>query len=203
MTAGRQVISQSQEWCTPPKYTEAIKRFFGKQVDLDPCSNKYSIVNAKTEYRLPKNDGLKLSWNFETIYVNPPYGRAKDSEYSIYDWLEKCFEAYESYGSEVLALVPVATNTKHWKDFVFGKAAAVCFLSDTRLKFLVNGSVDNKGAPMSCCMIYWGKNLAKFQEIFTELGAVVPVKNAYDSGVKKQRASARKNIHHEFQLELQ
>lgn len=190
MTAGRQNISQSQDWCTPRKYVETIRVFFGGMIDLDPCSNKFSIVDAHTEYKLPKKDGLKESWDFDTVFVNPPYGRAKNSQTSIYDWFEKCYEAHKEYGSEVLALVPVATNTSHWKEFVFGKARAVCFLSDTRLKFLVNGSEDNKGAPMSCCMIYWGKHFDKFLNHFSDHGAVVPVKQAYGKR-KKPKAKSK------------
>ena len=183
MTAGRQIVSQSQEWCTPKKYVDAVRTFFGGSIELDPCSNGHSIVKAKVEYKLPKKDGLKNSWDFQTIYVNPPYGRAKNSMYSIYDWLEKCAFAHAEFGSEVLALVPVATNTSHWKEFVFGNASAVCFLADTRLKFLVDGSEDNKGAPMSCCLIYWGVNFSEFQRVFSKHGAVVPVKDAYKEKV--------------------
>ena len=181
MTAGRQIISQTQEWGTPPKYVKAVHRFFGSSPDLDPCSNKSSIVKAKVEYILPQKNGLKESWDYRTIYVNPPYGRAKKSSSSIYDWLKLCAIAHQQYGSEVLALVPVATNTAHWKEFVFGNAHAVCFLADTRLKFLVDGSEDNKGAPMSCCMIYWGQDLKRFQKVFSEFGAIVSVKTAYQA----------------------
>jgi hypothetical protein len=38
-------------------------------------------------------------------------------------WFVKCESANREYNSEVLVLVPVATNTGHWKNFVFGKAA--------------------------------------------------------------------------------
>jgi hypothetical protein len=179
MTAGRKLISQNQTWCTPKKYVEAVRFFFEGEIALDPCSNESSIVQAKKEYRLPKKDGLKNSWNFKTIYVNPPYGRAKNSTSSIYDWLEKCAEAHSQFGSEVLALIPVATNTSHWKKFIFGQAAGICFLSDTRLKFLVDGQEDNKGAPMACCMVYWGKNYKKFHKNFNQFGAVLPAINSY------------------------
>lgn len=179
MTAGRKIISQSQQWCTPRKYVTALHDFFKGAPELDPCSNKNSIVQAKTEYILPKQDGLKESWKYKTIYVNPPYGREKSARSSIYDWFERCHEAHQKHKSEVLALVPVATNTAHWKEFVFGQAEAVCFLSDTRLKFLVEGTENNKGAPMSCCMIYWGKDLKRFQKVFAPFGAVVSVKEAY------------------------
>lgn len=192
MTAGRQVISQSQSWCTPSKYVLAINEFYGGRVELDPCSNINSIVNAKTEYMLPDKDGLKNSWNFKSIYVNPPYGRAKNSEYSIYDWLEKCSFAHYEYGSEVIALIPVATNTSHWKDFIFGKACAVNFLADTRLKFLVDGKEDNKGAPMACCLVYWGKNLSYFQQVFGKFGATVPVMNAYANAQRSRSKNTDK-----------
>jgi hypothetical protein len=173
MTAGRTLNTLSQEWGTPSKYVLAVREVLGGQISLDPCSNVYSIVNAVTEYQLPKHDGLKESWDFPTIYVNPPYGIDKEHGTSIRKWICRCAEAHQKHNAEVLALVPVATNTRHWKNYVFGNAAAVCFLYDTRLKFLVNGLSGGKGAPMSCAMIYWGKNVEKFQTVFCRFGAVI------------------------------
>ena len=69
--------------------------------------------------------------------------------------------------------MPVATNTKHWKDYVFGVADAVCFLYDTRLRFLVDGKDEGKGAPMSCAMIYWGRASFTVPGSFVAHGAVV------------------------------
>lgn len=177
MSAGRNINTQSQHWGTPLKYIKAVKEFFGGVIELDPCSNQYSIVNANVEFRLPETDGLKEKWAFRKIYVNPPYGIDKDRGTTIKHWLAKCASAYEEYGSEVLALVPVATNTGHWKQSVFGKARAVCFLYDTRLKFLENGQDKGKGAPMACAMIYWGDNFDKFYNIFAEFGAVADFSN--------------------------
>lgn len=180
MTAGRQINTLSQEWGTPEKYVNAVREVFGGQIDLDPCSNKYSIVHAWTEYRLPKHDGLRESWHFPTIYVNPPYGIDKEHGTSIKHWLRRCAVTHQQFKSEILALVPVATNTGHWKNYVFGKAVAVCFLYDTRLKFLVNGQNGGKGAPMSCAMIYWGRNFDKFFSVFSRFGAVVDLRNLKD-----------------------
>lgn len=177
MTAGRKINTFSQEWGTPEKYVHAVREVFGGRIDLDPCSNEYSIVHARTEYRLPKHDGLRESWNFPTIYVNPPYGIDKERGTSIKRWLGRCAMAYKHFKSEVLALVPVATNTGHWKNYIFGKATAVCFLYDTRLKFLVNGENGGKGAPMSCAMVYWGKNFDRFSTVFSKFGAVVDLRN--------------------------
>ena len=177
VTAGRTINTLSQEWGTPEKYVKAVCDFFGGHIDLDPCSNKYSIVGAKTEYRLPRHDGLHESWNFHSIYVNPPYGIDKERGTSIKKWLCRCAEANKIHKSEVLALVPVAANTGHWKNFVFGNATGVCFLYDTRLKFLVNGQNGGKGAPMACAMIYWGKNFERFIAVFSKFGAVIDLRS--------------------------
>ncbi len=177
MTAGRKIVGQSTDWGTPKKYVDAVREVFGGSINLDPCSNRFSIVHADTEYSLPTHDGLRESWDFATVYVNPPYGLDQERGRRISDWLRKCEEAHKLHGAEVIALVPVATNTGHWKRYIYGKATAICFLYDTRLRFLVNGKDSGKGAPMSCAMIYWGTNFERFSEVFLPFGAVVSLEN--------------------------
>jgi len=171
MTAGRKVNTSSHHWNTPPLYVEAVKTVFGGGIALDPCSNVYSIVGAGCEYLLPATDGLKAPWTFPTIFVNPPYGGDKERGTTIKDWLRRCVEAHRA-GSEVIALIPAAPNTSHWKQFVWGAASAICFLYDTRLKFLVAGEAGGKGAPMACAVAYWGHNPERFSEVFSKFGAV-------------------------------
>jgi hypothetical protein len=196
MSAGRTINSKSKDWGTPLKYVKAVKDFFGGEIDLDPCSNNYSIVKAKTEYILPKTDGLKDSWNYKTIYVNPPYGINKSNKTSIKNWLYKCAKANEDYGSQVVALVPVATNTAHWKHYVWTKATAVCFLYDTRLKFLINGKDEGKGAPMSCSMIYWGNEYQKFYSIFKEFGSVIDLRH-----LRGEHFGVKNGMHHQISMQ--
>ena len=176
MTAGRTIHSQSTDWCTPFRYVSAVKEMFGGVIDLDPCSNRWAIVKAKTEFSLPKKDGLNKKWNYKTIYVNPPYGADRKRKTTIKNWLYKCVHANQHFHSEVLALIPVATNTSHWKEYIWGKATAVCFLYETRLKFLENGEKEGKGAPMSCAMVYWGKSYERFFNIFLQFGAIVDLR---------------------------
>lgn len=184
MTAGRKSAeSLSQNWCTPPKYVDAILEFFGGTVALDPCSNNYSIVGASVEYALPEIDGLTATWEFPTVFVNPPYGRDRQRNTSIRDWLRRCYEANRRHGAEVLALVPVATNTRHWKEYVFGAATAVAFLYDTRLRFLENGTDSGKGAPMSCAMVYWGAEYDRFERTFLRFGAVVDLRQLHGKSI--------------------
>ena len=183
MSAGRNINTQSQEWGTPGKYVEAVKRVFGGSIDLDPCSNEHSIVRATVEYTLPAQDGLKESWDYPRIFVNPPYGIDQERGTAIKHWLYRCAHAHHDHQSEVIALVPVATNTGHWKKYVFSRATAVCFLYDTRLRFLVNGRDEGKGAPMSCAMIYWGRNDARFFDVFIRHGAVVDLRPLHDQPI--------------------
>ena len=168
MSLNRNNISKNKSWNTPPKYINLIDEFFGI-TELDPCSNNFSMVNSKIRYCLPV-DGLKESWDYKTIFVNPPYGKSPETKTSIYDWILKGINSHEQYKSEILYLIPVATNTKHFKDLIFKKACGICFLNDTRLKFWNNGVEDKKGAPMSCCMVYFGNNYIKFENIFKLYG---------------------------------
>jgi hypothetical protein len=132
-------------------------------------------MDSKVKYILPI-DGLKESWNYKTIYVNPPYGRDPDKKTSIKDWLEKGCSAYEKYNSEILYLIPVATNTRHFKDIIFKKGKGICFLEDTRLRFYNKGVEDKKGAPMSCCMVYFGNDYDRFESVFRKYGKCFEIK---------------------------
>lgn len=186
MSAGRSVNTLSQSWCTPIKYVNAVRKFFDGQIDLDPCSNIHSIVHANTEFILP-TDGLKEEWCYQNIYVNPPYGADRERGTTIKNWLVKCCQTHERFGSEIIALIPVASNTSHWKQCVFGKASAICFLYDTRLRFLIDGTEEHKGAPMACCMVYWGKQIQKFDNVFMEFGAVVDITSLHKKTIGKDR----------------
>ena len=172
MTAGRKSSQNKQGWNTPQKYSDSIFSLFGV-VELDPCSNQNSIVRCKTKIILPI-DGLKeVDWsNYKTIYINPPFGRDYERKSKIKDWIQKAyFTSMNHTEVEITMLIPVATNTSHWKEYILGKAS-ICFLEDTRVVFRINGKEDNKGSPMACAMIYYGKNKKKFKEVFSKYGFV-------------------------------
>jgi hypothetical protein len=177
VTAGRQALSENKDWCTPPNIVASVRRVFGGEIDLDPCSNSYSLVGARVSYRLPDQDGLVESWDFERIYVNPPYGSDKSRGTRIAHWFARIGGAARR-GSEVIALVPVATNTGHWKKQVYPLAGAVCFLYEPRVRFYIGGVEDPKGAPMSCAVIYWGSRVDDFAREFRAHGAVLPLADA-------------------------
>jgi len=170
MTAGRKNDSTKKDWNTPPKLIVPIRDFFGGTIDLDPCSNSTSLVGASSEFILPSNDGLVEPWTGKSIYVNPPYGRSAGGS-SLYDWFLKALAEYTD-DKEIIFLVPVATNTKHFKEIVFTNFNAICFLSDTRLRFFNEGVEDKKGAPMACCLCYLGMRAERFKQMFKPFGKV-------------------------------
>ena len=166
MSAGRKNNSPTKHWNTPPKIISAIKKFWNGEIALDPCSNEHSLVGAKREYILPV-DGLKEHWA-EKTFVNTPYGRNQENKTSLLDWVIKA----ENSPPEIIMLIPVATNTRHFYK-VFETAQSICFLKDSRLKFWMEGREDKKGAPMACCLVYWGLEGERFKKEFGGLGKVV------------------------------
>jgi DNA N-6-adenine-methyltransferase (Dam) len=179
MTAGRTVIGKSVHWGTPPKYIDAVRKAFRGDIALDPCSNEWSIVGAKTEWTLPNDDGLRSQWDYPTVFVNPPYGLDKARGTRISHWIAKCANSSEKFQSEIIALIPLAANTKHWKEHIWAKATSICFLYDTRLRFLENGKDTGKGAPMACCAVYWGKYPKLFSDAFVTHGATIELRDIH------------------------
>jgi hypothetical protein len=67
--------SERPDWNTPARVVDVVREVAGGEIGCDPCSNATSIVGARVEYRLDRNqNGLELPWSSLT-YINPPYGR--------------------------------------------------------------------------------------------------------------------------------
>lgn len=170
MTISREQFGKNKHWNTPIEYIAALKEMWG-EIDFDPCSNEFSLVGANTS--LVKG-GLEADWSgYKTIYVNPPFGR--DGKNSIKYWLEKICETSRIGNNQIVALIPVSTNTNFWQNTVFKFAKSICFIKTPRIKFGIEGNFNNKGAPMACCFVYWGKNCLAFEEIFSKFGKSVRV----------------------------
>lgn len=180
MVAGRKNKDNKKDWNTPIKIIEIVKKFFDGKIELDPCSNNNSLVCAEHNFILPLNDGLIEDWNYKTIYINPPFGRDFSRKTRIYDWVIKSIKSNKLYNSEIILLIPVATNTEHFKEIFNIKKGAICFLYDKRLRFLDssnNNKEDKKGSPVAICIIYIGEKYDKFKKTFEELGKIFIIKN--------------------------
>ena len=152
------------DWNTPGCVLERVRRV--APIDLDPCSNAASIVNAAVEWHLERDgDSLRRDWMCTPgllIYVNPPYGR------DIGTWVARCAGTAIGIGpSAVVALIPARTDTAWWHRYAT-TADAICFWRG-RLTFL--GAA--QGAPVPSAVAYWGPCRATFRREFCDAGWIV------------------------------
>lgn len=140
--AGKAALtSNNEEWETPQSLFEKLDAIY--HFTLDPCSTH---LNAKCEKHYTREeDGLSRSWEGETVFCTPPYGR------NIGRWVEKC--ARESKRARVVLLIPARTDTAYFHDFIYHKAR-IQFLRG-RLKFEMGGVAMNT-APFPSMLVYWG-----------------------------------------------
>lgn len=94
-------------------------------IELDPCTEPDNPVGAAAFYTPPR-DGAALPWNAESVFVNPPYGKARER------WVTRCIEAGEA-GARVALLIPAATDTRIFQLALRSADAAV--LIRGRLKY--------------------------------------------------------------------
>ena len=140
-TNGAAFQSNKNDWETPQKLFDELNEKY--HFTLDPCSNG---KNAKCEkYFTEKENGLIQSWEGETVFVNPPYGR------TISEWVKKCSQ--ESKHAKILLLIPTRTDTKYFHQYIY-RQADIEFLQG-RLKFEQNGKPTNS-APFPSMIVKWG-----------------------------------------------
>lgn len=127
--------SDSNEWSTPQLFFDKLNEKFS--FTLDPCATDY---NTKCEKYFTKDiNGLEQSWEGETVFVNPPYGR------ELKHWVKKAYYESRKPNTTVVLLCPSRTDTKYFHDFMM-KASELHFVKG-RLKFdnLLNKT--NNSAP--------------------------------------------------------
>ena len=116
--------STTNEWATPQEFFDKLNEEFN--FTLDPCATPQN-AKCKKFYTI-KEDGLKQNWQGETVFCNPPYGRA------IKDWVRKCYEESKKPNTIVVMLIPARTDTTYFHDYIYKKARDIRFVKG-RLKF--------------------------------------------------------------------
>lgn len=139
--AGKAALtSNNEEWETPQDLFDKLDAIY--HFTLDPCSTDENAKCAKHYTR--ENNGLLQSWEGETVFCNPPYGR------QISQWVEKC--SNESKHAKIVLLIPARTDTAYFHDYIYNHAQ-IEFLRG-RLKFEINGKSLNS-APFPSMLVYW------------------------------------------------
>ena len=104
----RTFYERNQAWSTPQHFYDQLNEEFN--FTLDPCCSKETAKCEK--FYTEEDDGLSKSWKGETVFMNPPYGRA------IKDWIYKAHNEW-LLGATVVCLIPSRTDTRYWHDWIF------------------------------------------------------------------------------------
>lgn len=141
-----------QTQLTPEYVLEPVREALGGFIDLDPCTLPDNPCGASRFYA-PPEDGLTLPWDAETIYANPPYGKAREP------WVERCMDAGRQ-GARVVLLIPAATDTR-----VFQRAlitASEALLIQGRVKFgVLRPNRRQQAASHPSALIAWNCSLTR------------------------------------------
>ena len=105
MTLNRALLSsEAMTYETPGPLFESLDALFAFTLDAAA-----SAKNAKTpRYFDERANGLAQSWEGETVWLNPPYGRALPS------WIHRARRAALEERAIVVLLVPYRPDTEWW-----------------------------------------------------------------------------------------
>jgi phage N-6-adenine-methyltransferase len=117
----------SDKWQTPPTLLTSIKEEFGNDL-FDPCPITWAPGDQ---------DALTIPWGARA-FVNPPYSR-------VAEFVKKAAEE-QAKGCTVVMLINVATDTRWFHEYIYGKPNVEVRFIKGRLKF-INAQQPDKVAP--------------------------------------------------------
>lgn len=154
-----------QTQITPPYVLAPVRVALGGTIGLDPCTEPDNPTDALS-YFTAEVDGLGQAWGANTIYVNPPYGKAREP------WVERCIEAAAD-GRKVVLLMPAATDTRIFQRALTSADEAV--LIKGRVKFgVLRPNRRQVAASHPSALIGWNVSLVPC----AHLGMVIKAKEA-------------------------
>jgi hypothetical protein len=150
---------------TPLEVLEVIRAY--RAIDLDPCSNPWSLVGARVELSLHRGDnGLEARWDLLAgedgwVYLNPSYGPGE-----LARWMAKiAAEASAAPELEMMAIVPLSLETR-WSAIALDSCDA---WGPWRSRIAWgNGdpSVNQGGAKQPSSAWYWGPRRFRWADHF-------------------------------------
>ncbi len=150
----------NQTQLTPDYVLEPVCEALGG-IALDPCTEPDNPTRAERFYYLPV-DGVVQPWDARSIFVNPPYGKAREP------WVRRCIES-GSLGRRVVLLIPAATDTRIFQE-ALSSADEVVFIKG-RVKFgVLRPNRRQVAASHPSALIGWNVSLAAC----AHLGLLVP-----------------------------
>ena len=136
---------EMQRQLTPGYVLEPVREALGS-IELDPCTEPDNPTGAAHFYTAA-TDGAEEPWGAGTIYVNPPYSKARER------WVARCIEAAAA-GSRVVLLMPSHTDTRLFHRAI-QTASHVVFIKG-RVKFgVLRENRRQEAASHPSCLIAW------------------------------------------------
>lgn len=159
------------EWYTPPEYASAASKTMGG-IDLDPASTEIANLGVGAKKHYTKDDnGLEQEW-FGNVWMNPPYSQPLISQFST-----RLVEDYAKQDiKQACVLVNNATET-NWYQRMIKACSVVCFLKG-RVKFIDKHGKESGTPLQGQTILYFGKNVKKFNENFKKFGTILWNKGA-------------------------
>jgi hypothetical protein len=161
--------STSDGWCSPPEIAGPLADHFAGPVDVDPCSNERSIIQARMSLR---SGGLVLPWRLEkpvdrTGYQNDPYSKSEA-------WTHKMVaELAAGNVREHVRLCMMSTSTAWWSDMCLLPKRNPRVLALKRIAFLDPDAATAGEKRMGCrfepALVYFGPRAARFTRTFAHL----------------------------------
>lgn len=162
--------AKRDDQCTPPEIVDEVRWILGGSIDLDPCSNPWSVVGAEREVMLPEweaaahtvleperlarvtfGDGLAaVPWR-GNLYVHPPYAHEV-----LVPFMAAAAAAAASGAADCIMLSIVKTSLMGWQEHA-PKAAATCWLKG-RVSYLVPGEDKRVNAPFHSCLMLFTRS---------------------------------------------
>lgn len=156
----------NQTALTPAYVLDPVRAMLGGTIGLDPCTTPDNPVGAEQFYA-PPEDGAALPWDADTIWVNPPYGKARER------WVARCADAGAA-GRRVVLLIPAHTDTR-----VFQRALDTCasaLLVRGRLKFgIPRANGRQVAASHPSALIAWNADLSACGDLGAVVASVRPL----------------------------
>lgn len=143
------------EYYTPKKIVDMFGSF-----DYDPATTKeqaeyLSIKNYDTK----ETDGLKQDWNFNRVWINPPF----DIKHIFF---QKAVEEYKKYKNEIYFLCPIEfITTKRFRK-VAKEVGVKIYFPNGRIKFISGVGLPEKSPAFGSVVIkIQEKNEIEFLEL--------------------------------------
>lgn len=175
--------SKANEWYTPSVYADAARKVMGS-IELDPasCEEANKAIGACHYYTAEQN-GLLQDWACNSMWLNPPYGSKNGNKSNQGMWAKRLIEEYKGGVVKQAILLVNAKTDARWFEQLW--EFPLCFTTG-RISYSSTKMSSEVGNTNGSCFVYFGKNISRFVEIFTEFGPVIT-----PDGVHRREQSAK------------